>query len=60
MGSMAKIRPLRPGVYAPMPTFFVEKEDLDLQSYKRHLLSMSIFGDSKPRADEMTLYRPCH
>lgn len=34
-------RALRPGVYAPLPTFFDENQDLDYGSYKKHLLSES-------------------
>lgn len=30
---------LKPGVYGPLPTFFDENQELDLVSYKKHLLS---------------------
>lgn len=32
-------RPLRPGVYAPLPTFFDDNQEIDYVSYKKHLLS---------------------
>ena len=32
-------RELRPGVYGPLPTFFDDHQELDLASYKKHLLS---------------------
>jgi 4-hydroxy-2-oxoglutarate aldolase len=35
-------RALRPGVYGPLPTFFDDNQELDLVSYKKHLLSESI------------------
>lgn len=31
-------RPLRPGVYVPLPTFFDENQEIDFDSYRRHLL----------------------
>jgi hypothetical protein len=34
-------RALRPGVFAPLPTFFDEHQELDYDSYKKHLLSES-------------------
>ncbi|PQE06262.1 Aldolase-type TIM barrel protein [Rutstroemia sp. NJR-2017a BBW] len=34
----SKVRELKPGVYGPLPTFFDDKQELDLVSYKRHLL----------------------
>ena len=33
-------RELQPGVYGPLPTFFDENEELDLISYKKHLLGI--------------------
>jgi hypothetical protein len=32
-------RGLKPGVYGPLPTFFDDNQELDLVSYKKHLLS---------------------
>ena len=29
-------RPLPKGIYTPIPTFFDEKEDLDLDSFRKH------------------------
>lgn len=31
-------RLLKAGVYAPLPTFFDESDELDLSTYRRHLL----------------------
>lgn len=31
-------RALSPGVYTPLPTFFDDDEELDLDSYRKHLL----------------------
>lgn len=31
-------RPLRPGVYVPLPTFFDDNQEIDFDSYRRHLL----------------------
>lgn len=31
-------RPLQPGVYVPLPTFFDENQEIDYDSYKKHLL----------------------
>ena len=39
MRDLQKPRPLRPGVYGPLPVFFDDKQELDLISYKKHLLS---------------------
>lgn len=36
-------RPLRPGVYVPLPTFFDDSQDLDYETYAKHLLSMSLY-----------------
>ena len=33
-------RALSPGVYAPLPTFFDDDQEIDFDSYKAHLLSM--------------------
>jgi len=38
-------RTLRPRVYAPLPTFFDENQEIDYVSYKKHLLSIN-FADS--------------
>ncbi|KAJ5553551.1 hypothetical protein N7494_002929 [Penicillium frequentans] len=37
-------RPLRPGVYVPLPTFFDESQDLDYETYAKHLLNMTTKG----------------
>ncbi|QKX62103.1 uncharacterized protein TRUGW13939_09259 [Talaromyces rugulosus] len=37
-------RRLRPGVYAPLPTFFDEHQELDYDSYKKHLLNLACKG----------------
>lgn len=29
---------LRPGVYTPLPTFFYEDEEMNLDEYRKHLL----------------------
>ncbi|KAK4902905.1 hypothetical protein LTR27_000844 [Elasticomyces elasticus] len=34
-----KLRKLRPGLYGPLPTFFDDDQELDLVSYRKHLLS---------------------
>ncbi|KAM3089509.1 hypothetical protein ACMFMG_001097 [Clarireedia jacksonii] len=39
-----RVRELKPGVYGPLPTFFDDKQDLDLVSYKRHLLNLANKG----------------
>jgi len=39
MAVLMEIRALKPGVYGPLPTFFDENQELDLVSYKKHLLS---------------------
>ncbi|KAI0664815.1 dihydrodipicolinate synthetase [Cubamyces menziesii] len=39
------IRPLQPGIYAPIPTFFApETEDLDLQSFSSHIIRLAKAG----------------
>ncbi|KAJ0295648.1 hypothetical protein COL516b_012400 [Colletotrichum fioriniae] len=30
---------LNPGAYGPLPTFFNDKQEIDYESYKKHLLS---------------------
>lgn len=35
-------RILRPGVYAPLPTFFDDDQEVDYVSYKKHLLSKNL------------------
>ncbi|KAJ5798856.1 uncharacterized protein N7503_006361 [Penicillium pulvis] len=37
-------RPLRPGVYVPLPTFFDDSQDLDYETYAKHLLNMTTKG----------------
>jgi L-threo-3-deoxy-hexylosonate aldolase len=37
-------RTLGPGVYAPLPTFFDDNQEIDYVSYKKHLLSMNFFS----------------
>jgi L-threo-3-deoxy-hexylosonate aldolase len=38
-------RPLSPGIYAPVPTFFqLESEDLDLDAFKKHILRTASAG----------------
>ncbi|KAF2165855.1 hypothetical protein M409DRAFT_23587 [Zasmidium cellare ATCC 36951] len=44
MGMPSGIRALRPGVYAPLPTFFDDDEDLDLKCYRTHLLNLATKG----------------
>ena len=39
MAAKLKIRNLKPGLYNPPPTFFDKIQELDLVSYKKHLLS---------------------
>lgn len=43
MTNVRRLRSLCPGVYAPLPTFFDDDQELDLQSYKSHLLSTLSF-----------------
>ncbi|OJT08184.1 L-threo-3-deoxy-hexylosonate aldolase [Trametes pubescens] len=39
------IRPLQPGIYAPIPTFFApETEDIDLQSFSAHVVRLAKAG----------------
>ncbi|KAI0075147.1 dihydrodipicolinate synthetase [Panus rudis PR-1116 ss-1] len=41
----ANTRPLKPGIYAPIPTFFKEdSEDLDLESFTAHILRVAKGG----------------
>ena len=41
MKSTGRRRRLEPGLYGPLPTFFDENQELDLISYKHHLLRES-------------------
>ncbi|KAJ5753071.1 dihydrodipicolinate synthase [Penicillium odoratum] len=36
--------PLRPGVYAPLPTFFDDDQEIDYETYKIHLLNLATKG----------------
>ncbi|TFK55120.1 dihydrodipicolinate synthetase [Heliocybe sulcata] len=39
------VRPLKPGIYAPIPTFFLpETEDLDLQTLEKHVIRAAQAG----------------
>ncbi|KAJ5776297.1 uncharacterized protein N7511_001308 [Penicillium nucicola] len=40
-------RPLLPGVYVPLPTFFDGNQEIDYDSYKKHLLAMTTRGMGK-------------
>ena len=40
MAESYSARVLRPGVYAPLPTFFDDDQEIDYDSYRKHLLSM--------------------
>ncbi|OOF98693.1 hypothetical protein ASPCADRAFT_162356 [Aspergillus carbonarius ITEM 5010] len=42
--AQATTRTLKPGVYAPLPTFFDENQELDYGSYKKHLLNLATKG----------------
>ncbi|KAH7913736.1 hypothetical protein BJ138DRAFT_1001685 [Hygrophoropsis aurantiaca] len=38
-------RPLKPGIYAPIPTFFLpESEDLDIPSFEKHVVRIASAG----------------
>ncbi|ESK94538.1 dihydrodipicolinate synthetase [Moniliophthora roreri MCA 2997] len=37
-------RVLKAGIYAPIPTFFLENEDLDLESFQKHVLRVTSAG----------------
>ncbi|KAJ5585152.1 dihydrodipicolinate synthase [Penicillium hispanicum] len=37
-------RALRPGVYAPLPTFFDDNQEIDYDGYKKHLLNLATKG----------------
>ncbi|KAL3455153.1 putative dihydrodipicolinate synthase [Aspergillus heterothallicus] len=37
-------RVLKPGVYAPLPTFFDDAQEIDYVSYKKHLLNLATRG----------------
>ncbi|KAF2768351.1 putative dihydrodipicolinate synthase [Teratosphaeria nubilosa] len=41
-------RVLKPGLYGPLPTFFDENQDLDLVSFKKHLLNLATKGIGTP------------
>ena len=41
---MPALRPLRRGVYPPLPTFFDANEDLDLPTYQRHIRNLAQTG----------------
>ncbi|KIW16281.1 hypothetical protein PV08_06332 [Exophiala spinifera] len=38
------MRELRPGLYGPLPTFFRDDQELDLVSYKKHLINLATQG----------------
>ncbi|PYH94658.1 putative dihydrodipicolinate synthase [Aspergillus ellipticus CBS 707.79] len=42
--TQTKTRTLKPGVYAPLPTFFDNAQELDYASYKKHLLNLATKG----------------
>ncbi|KAJ5118184.1 dihydrodipicolinate synthase [Penicillium atrosanguineum] len=44
MANSSSTRALRPGVYAPLPTFFDDKQEIDYESYKKHLLNLATKG----------------
>ncbi|KUJ17607.1 putative dihydrodipicolinate synthase [Mollisia scopiformis] len=44
MSKSIQRRRLEPGVYGPLPTFFDDNQELDLQSYKKHLLNLATKG----------------
>lgn len=38
-------RPLKPGIYAPIPTFFLpETEDLDIPAFEKHVVRLALAG----------------
>ncbi len=37
-------RALRPGIYAPVPTFFTPDEELDLVSFSKHIVRLASCG----------------
>ncbi|KAK7054784.1 hypothetical protein VNI00_003247 [Paramarasmius palmivorus] len=37
-------RVLKAGIYAPIPTFFLENEDLDVESFQKHVLRVTSAG----------------
>ncbi|KAK5732332.1 hypothetical protein LTR17_010646 [Elasticomyces elasticus] len=39
-----KLRKLTPGLYGPLPTFFDDDQELDLVSYRKHLLNLATKG----------------
>ncbi|KZF19670.1 putative dihydrodipicolinate synthase [Xylona heveae TC161] len=44
MANPSERRPLGPGVYGPLPTFFDDNQELDFVSYKKHLLNLATKG----------------
>ncbi|RAK98735.1 dihydrodipicolinate synthase family protein [Aspergillus ibericus CBS 121593] len=42
--AQGRTRILKPGVYAPLPTFFDENQELDYGSYQKHLLNLAMKG----------------
>lgn len=43
-GHNMKYRPLHPGIYVPLPSFFDDEQELDLDSFELHLLRMCSLG----------------
>lgn len=41
---MATHRPLPRGIYTPLPTFFLDNEDLDLEAFAKHVVYVSKAG----------------
>ncbi|KAI1340974.1 putative dihydrodipicolinate synthase [Xylariaceae sp. FL0016] len=37
-------KPLTPGLYGPLPTFFDDDQEIDFESYKKHLLNLASKG----------------
>ncbi|PVI08318.1 putative dihydrodipicolinate synthase [Periconia macrospinosa] len=40
------VRSLKPGLYGPLPTFFTDDQEIDYDSYKKHLLNLATKGIS--------------
>ncbi|KAL5446223.1 hypothetical protein PMIN07_002329 [Paraphaeosphaeria minitans] len=40
------VRNLKPGLYGPLPTFFTDDQEIDYDSYKKHLLNLATKGIS--------------
>lgn len=53
MAILNERRKLKPGVYGPLPTFFDDNQELDLTSYKKHLLSKSTRVRSRAKTTDM-------